>query len=502
MANIRIAKSPQSRAWLFPNGNNPKNKGELLICHRIVDPSRSYGDPEPIYKPSQTRFGGFDEIDSIDAAPERATFSIENYYSMDSASIFLKLANLKCSSDLHVVLGSCNDPRVYNSSWEKLIIFEDVKITSHSIGDLGALQPGDAAATLETIELSARRYYEVTRLTVQRVNATLTTPTAANWVQVYGSEECVGDGCSDNIPGCLTQLTGGSGNILQFTNNLGSTIGQTTITTIVGNSVSAAIAGDFVYVISDSDAFVHYADIEDILQGTEIWGTIDLGIAGFPTAITNSNSQDVWVTDSLGNIHLVSGLRLLATRQLTTDPLTGVVVDDCCVLAWSATEMFHSNDEGQLFGLITPPAAITNIASAEFTPSAYTNDSSCSAFIVSGETGTYCTTDLGNTWQEVGLPVPGFLKRINRATRAVLYGIMEASTGGTFLVRSTDGGCSWTLLPDKPQKLVADAANFTCIDTCPSNPNTLSIVGEDVNGAGGWWIGSGPESINLGGFGN
>src|SRR5690554_4202674 len=180
-------------------------------CWRAGGIEQEAGDIERIECPSDGAYNEFDEIGIIQGARSRATSSVAGKYPADVKSALLKLFLKGCVVDLQVHIGSCQDPTKFND-YDKAIILENTYFTNYSADELGALSSEDRAEVMEQADISARRFYEVTPLSVAARASDVIQNELVD-VIVCDNKSC-GD-CDDESDGCkkifaVTKAAGGS----------------------------------------------------------------------------------------------------------------------------------------------------------------------------------------------------------------------------------------------------------------------------------------------------
>ena len=185
-----ITQSGFSRVWLILNSANPANVPTYQGLMKMGDPTAAKGSVQRVEIPDPARYDNFVEVAGIKGKVERPKFTIEGRYPMD-VSTLLKLANQGCPLDVQVHLGKCNDPRDFNKGWQKIMIFENARITEHKIADFGALGSDDRKLTNETASLESKNEYEVVPLSFEEE------ATVAVTREIISVDVCDQVGCGD-----------------------------------------------------------------------------------------------------------------------------------------------------------------------------------------------------------------------------------------------------------------------------------------------------------------
>ena len=292
---------------------------------KFNDPSQSLGDVEKIEAPDPNQAGRFIEIDEVMGQEERVAFGIMGRYPRSQVSDMKRLSERRCQLDIQAHLGRCRDPQDFNGGWEKIVFFEATKLTNYSIEGFGAIESGEEAPTNETADTSARLWYERKRLVFSE-RATTEVFNEVIAVVVCDDNEC-GD-CDTPTDGCQrvfsVQIAAGnspgvSPSVIYSDDGL-STDGLTFIDTLTDTQdpSDAACVGDNLVVISNGADSLSYADVDDILLGTESWVEVTDGFdaSGSPNAIWSISARDTWIVGDGGYIYY------------TSDPTSGVTSQD------------------------------------------------------------------------------------------------------------------------------------------------------------------------------
>ncbi|MBC7449753.1 MAG: T9SS type A sorting domain-containing protein [Hymenobacteraceae bacterium] len=169
-----------------------------------------------------------------------------------------------------------------------------------------------------------------------------------------------------------------------------------------------------------------------------------LAVLGGPAAFAQSSP---WTDTNLG-----ANAENLGVRDFdmpSQDVIWGIQYDGTGTAGAVTQDMFLSVDGGATF-LINPvatansaTAALVNVSAIDATTayvSAYNDASGSGGFV-------FKTTDGGNTWAELPLPVVPFLNLVHmfNATEGVVMSDPDAA--GFVIYRTADGGATWTRVP-------------------------------------------------------
>ena len=471
-------RSPFSRVFTIEDRAGPANIPTYQGQARAMGPSWAFGDRTPIREPDPSRYGAFNIIDAIKAERELPNMSIENRYQY-TISAFLELARRGCPFDVQVHFGKCQDPRDFNGGWDKVLVLEAADISNWSTNELGALEQGQDALVNETIDMNGFDMFEIKRLGFSSL-------AAAEVVQeVFDIVICDAISCGVcGIPstGCQTifaiqTAAGGSPGLpseLIYSQDGGSTIGETNITSLGPTEEPDALAcvGVYVVVVSEDSCSIHYALAADILSGTETWAENASGIVsptGCPRDIFSAGSANTWVVGLGGYIYFYSDVTAAAIVQ--TSALVGNLnaihgSDDQNLVAVGASNaVLRTENGGETWSVITGPAVGVDL-------NAVWVRSADEWFIGANNGRLWYTRDGGETWTEKSFPGSGtgVVRDISFATPTVGYLAHDTVAPAGRILRTIDGGSSWYVMPEGTGSI-------------PTNQriNALASCGEDVN---------------------
>ncbi len=481
-----VVKNSFVRAWIIQNGAAPHHAPEYKGKVRFGDWSQSFGDLTRIEEPDEGRFDSFNIVDTVRGATDFVTFDMEGLLPMSQSSL-LNLARLGCLFDAQAHIGRCQDPRLYDTNWEKLFIFEDARATQISVSNFGALSSDDRAAATESISVSAERVYELVKLNFANVNNVSSNIPVG--VAVYGQRECTE--CEEsNLVGCETVFvlfnnasSGTAQAEMVFSDDGFATSGSTIISPFAGVPTAIEVVGSYVFVISEDLPDIYYAYIPDILQGTETWETI-AGPGDNLTAISSSSPNVAWVGDDAGGIHKVTQLAFARTWSVGSAAIVDIhAYSDNVVLAIEESTAYYTINSGQTF-TETNPVGATNLTCCRIVAE--------NNWLIGDDDGNlWYSTNTGTSWSEQSLAVPMYrINDIHAVTKSVVFmvGMNAANTAGA-AYRSTNGGNSWKVLPDLVGNMPTNTG-ISRIGLCKAEPNLVYFTGENsttgliIKGAG------------------
>lgn len=491
------AQTGGSRVFLIDGRARPDHKPAYQANMKAGGISQSFGDIERIEIPSPDEFGKFLEVGTIRGATERVTITLTGRYASDLKSTMLKLARKGCSIDVHINFGLCTSPTDYNVFTKKIVI-EDARVTDYSNEDLGALGSDEQAKIDESIDVSGREVYELVQVTFAERGGDVITNEVLDVVSC-DTPSC-GD-CEDESDGCekfyaISTSAGGSPSTpadLVFTLDGGRTWRAHDIDTLSASEAPNALGclGQYVVVVSSASGSLHYVPRADLNANEDpAWTEVSTGF------VTGGSPRSIDVKDGKAFIAGNGGY-----IYSTEDPTSGVEVLDAGVLFPLGTfnKIRALSDEfavavgnggaivktenGVTWGTVTSPVGV----SVNLTALAV---KSKNEWWIGGNDGVLrYTLDGGDTWNTKGFSQSGSgtINDIFIANDTVMYVAHTLTTPRGRLLRSTNGGYDFTVLPEGSGTLpLSDRIN--AVAACQHNPDIVVAVGLADNGSDGYAV--------------
>lgn len=489
---LNPAKSAFSRVFIIEGGASPGHTPSYKSCAKLTGLDQSFGDVEKIECPDPYEYGKFVEIGQIKSGEERVTTSIVSRYALDITSEILKLARRGCIVDVHAHFGQCENPSQFNK-FTKGVIIEDAYLTSFSTEDMGTLASADNAKIDETGEVSGARVYEVVPLRALERGADVVTDQILD-VIFCSTISCPGD-CTEEDDGCevifavTSSSTGSPGSPpdLLYSQDSGATFAADAVTSLTpaDDADGVGCLGDYVVIVSNDDDAIHYKAKAAILAGAAgDWVLEAAGVvgAGSPMAIWSTGSYAYVVGDGgyvYGTEDATSGLTVLDAGSATPNNLLKVhaLNDDVAVAVGANGAVVYTTDKGTWALAAAPVAAQLNCVCVL----------SENVWIVGADNGNYYyTMDQGATWHQGGnMPVtPISISGLAFSTKSVGYMTVVVAGPNGRLLRTFDGGHSWTLVPEKVGHVPAND-ELTCVAACEHDENMVIAGGLADNGTDG-----------------
>lgn len=465
-------------------------------CMRPDAISQAYGDVTKIECPHPTRANEFIEVGSIQGATERPTTQLVGKYPANIASVLKEAADQGCEDDWHINIGTCKDVSLPNT-FDKKLIFDTAKITNYETDPLGTLSSDGRAEVNETADLSGRLWYEVLKLGFAERAGDLVTNEVID-VVICDQKGC-GD-CDDPSDGCqkifaLTIAAGGSPSTpadIVYSLDKGANWYAIDIDTlgVAENPTGLACLGDYLVVVSNDSASLHYALLSEFTTTPAVtWTEVTTGF------VTGGEPNDIW---SVGNTAFIVGDAGYVYK--CTDPTSGVTVLDAGVAVADNLQAVHAisdeffvavgnagsvvkSENGSTVAEVTPrPVGVGTVLNCVWVK----NNNSKEWFIGSNAGNLYYTVDNGVTYTTKAFTGSGSgqVRDIAFATKQVGYLSHSTTTPAGRLFRTYDGGNTWVQLPETSGNLPANDY-FGAIAACEDDANFIVAGGLGDNASDG-----------------
>jgi len=393
----------------------------------------------------------------LPGAASKPTMDLTARYTRATLSDLIRLADRECEHDFQVHIGECGDLQDFIGGWEKILVMEHARISSHNIDELGALSSDERAAVNETISIQGVRRYELKTLAFVEICelAVIQEVIAAKFCDLKACGECgeISDGCQ-KLFGLVLSVGGspGLGAQVVYSADAGAVCGSTPIVTLPANQDPNDLAcmGSFIVVVSEDSESHHYADRDDILLGVEVWAQQGNGyVAGNgPRCIWCLKWGYTWIGGLNGYVYSLD------------NPANPVVVQDAGAATFEDLNDCHAFDEENVLMVGNNNAVI------------HTTDGLTWGAVVGPELGTalnccwmrsktewwvgsatghlYFTLNSGLTWAEKLFPGSGAgqVRDIVFDTVQVGYIAHDTAAVAGRILRTIDGGYQWYVLPE------------------------------------------------------
>lgn len=477
--------SSQSRVFLIEGRANPAHKPSYESCMRMTGISQGFGDIEKVECPDPYRYGAFIEVAQIRGATERVTTSIEGRFMADIKSALMDLANKGCASDIQLHVGKCQDASIFES-FSKAIILEDAYITNYGTDELGALESGSNAKVNETADISAKKVYEITPITYGAKAGDILLNEAVD-VTICDTASC-GD-CEDSSTGCdkiyaVTLGTGGSPATIPdvlYSPDKGVTWYSWDINTLTASLDPSRLAcmGNYVLLTSVGAKGLSYAlksDFASLISPT--WVLVTAGYAnGYPKAIY-SDGKVAFMGGTNGYIYYIENpadtptVLDAGTLFFTTWNRAHGIGGQFVVIVGDNGAIVRTSN-GVTFSAVNSPVGIGVNLNAVWVKSE-------SEWWVGTSTGkVYYTTNGGTTWTEKTFSGSGagVVYDIKFSTDSVGYIAHTSATPRGRILRTINGGYSWTLTPEVSGVNIPTNQRLNSLAVCENDANFVVAAG-------------------------
>lgn len=478
-----------SRIFNIRGGAAPNRAPSYQTFGKMGGIDQSLGDVTPIRVPSATQYGKFDEVGVIRGAEDRPTTTVTYRYT-DGKSEIMEAAREGCVLDVHVHFGRCKQPSLFNTGWEKILVFENGRYSNYSLGDLGAFDQDEDAVIDETVDLSGEWFYEIVPITLSERAQTSVGQQVVD-IAVTDSVACAE--CGESSDGCqkvvaVTAPSLGSPGVKAEV--IYSDDGFVTAADLVINSLdlgqdASAIAqiGDNIVVASNDSVSIHYMDKDDLFNGVaDSWTEVTTGFVQGPNDMVSLNAAATWLVGDAGYIYysedITGGVTVLDAGVTTSENLNAIAAYDLehQVIVGDSNTVLYSTD-GQTFSAVTGPDTVNtpNLISVWMLTDAI--------WLVGTDDRTlWYTIDSGNSWTQKmfygsteGGGGTGAVYDIVFVTKNVGYMAVGTGTAGQ-IFRSIDGGYSWYVLPEGAGSIPAND-QINALAVCYRNANVVFAGG-------------------------
>ena len=495
-----LALTGQSRVFFAPNLAGPSTQPAYKGRARSQGLTWSNGALTPVRIPSAARYDEFDLATIIQGQQDLPQLPIMFRYPR-TLSELLSLFRTRCPIDLEIHWGKCERPDDYLNGWfkdGKIIMIDSAFPLDYSTDDLGTFDGDGQAAPNETVNFTGTDLYELVALQpALQAGDEITDPIIA--VSVCDSISCgscgvPSDGC-EKVFALTSGVTGSPGLPLEiiFTANKGLTYSQTNITSAALGAVGQDMAcvGSNLMVITDGDEH-HYADLDDIINGVEVWVLVNTGYvaAGTPNAIFSLSRDKTWIAADAGYIYFSSDITSSVTPQtagdITAEDLNDIHGNGSIIVAVGDNNtVLISESEGAAWSSITGPSVGNALTAVEVI-------SELVWFVGDDQGDLFFTENGGISWTQLEFAGDGdavAIADIEFVNRRVGY-----MAHGTRILRTWNGGHDWVLEPQNTTFSMPANTVINSIGVCKSDANLYFAGG--ANAADGVLIKGAPTNVS------
>lgn len=491
---VDIVKTGNSRVFTIEDRASPGHTPVYQTLAKAGAVSWAQGDVTPIRIPDPNQYDQFIVVDEVSGAPGLPELPL-TFRTRFEISDMLRITRKGCPIDIQVHVGACKTPSDFNGGFNKVLVLEGARITNYSTDDIGALDEGENAAVNETITFQGRDLYEVKPLTGAEVFGSEVVQEVVA-VAICDQRSCGTCGrSSDGVqrwfsiqkaagasPGLPAEIVG--------TNDNGATSVSTNVDTLAANEEPTDIAcsGSYLVVLSSDSESLHYADIDDVIDGTESWAEVTSGFvaAKGPTRMFSLGAAFNWIVGLGGYIYfssdLTTGVSVQDAGVQTAQNLADIHgIDELNIVAVGASNaVLVTSNGGTTWAALTGPDVGVALTSVWMR-------SAQEWFIGSADGKLWFTTNSGSSWTEKTFSGSGSgaVRDIVFATPTVGYMSHDTTTPRARIFRTIDGGRSWYALPEQAGLSLPLADRFNRLAASGDNPNFVLAGGLADNGTDG-----------------
>ena len=497
--NMNVARNDLSRMFIFRDGVDICSPTPYYMpCLGVDSLSQDFGDITRIECPDPYNYGKFIEVAQIPGEVSRITTTLTTRLSRTDLSMFREMAVKGCAFDLQLHWGLCTKPNDFNQ-FDKIMIFEDVYVTSYGTDPLVALQSADRDSIMETIDITAGVYYEVVPLTYTMRSVPVAAAAGGPIIDVTATlPQTCGAYCADQrSDGCSEFLALDSTGMIYLTEDGGISWTQLATDWSAADDVAGiGYLNGYVFVpTNDADAIsgqpiialeTRKNTIDEVvprlIDSGAPAGTVfaDVGV-GMNTALI--------VGTSAAGESFIGAINTSPDRGLTeyyegvygVDPLTKVQytpgTDNALIVGENGSVIYYDGDSNTF---VTLDTVGTNIEALNLTAALAVTENK---WLVGDDAGKiWCSDDVdGVDWNEIrhSLTNETPVNDIQMSSKHVIL----ASIGAEVL-KSFDAGSTFVNIQSNLKKPTIDEAGIVLdILPCAYSPNKEIMVG-DLAGAG------------------
>lgn len=492
------AKTSLSRVFLIEGRARPDHKPSYESCLRMMGISQGFGDISKIEEPDPYNYDSFREVGDIRGSTERVTTSLEGRYAINLLSDLSKLARKKCDFDVQLHFGQCSDPSDF-MTFEKVIVLEKAGITNYSTEDLGALQSDDNAPVNESVDVSAREFYEVLPISFGVKAGSIVTNEIVD-ITIFDSASC-GE-CETESDGCykifgISLQAGGSPSTppdIVYSLDKGETWAAHDIDTLGAAEDPTAVGGvgPYVFVVSNDTNSLHYALVSELELGidpdfTEV--TTGFVAGGEPNAVSVIGSI-VYIAGDGGYVYksedITSSVTAIESGTVTSSILRDIhAFSEDFVVAVGDNGAVIYTENGSTFS-----AATTSPVGYGVTLNCVWVKSESEWWVGSNAGNLYYTLNGGSTWTAKAFPGSGtgIVHDIVFSTDSVGYLSHETASDVGRILRSYDGGYQWQITPERTGATLPANDRVNALAVCQFDANFVVGAGLADNATDGYIV--------------
>lgn len=401
--------------------------------------TESFGDVTYVYSPSDLA-DSYEIVGEIGGTETPPTTTITAYMPSDGKSQLIKLAKSKCSFNLQVHWGACQDPTNF-SEFDTGKLFEGVKITSYSTTDLTSRGPDSRAPIDLTFNISIQKIVDLKKAKLTQLLTSLgenSNGIIESLLAVTSSDCNSGDCLTDcDLIGIQRRLN----SQFRFIRKVGDNWYNTTIVSGVtpNSGVPSYIYSNknkiyaFINTLSTTTIKIYSAEYSKIANAGITWTQI-YSVAGSSKNEYYVYGDKLWFT--IAN----SGANKLGILTLSTGSVETISIPNTPTGIWGYEGTVYIGATGAIYvyknGVLTDLSSYIPVPGVNYSKVSIFNENS---FVVLASTVyLYCTTDGGKSWTLVNT-IGNLFEQTFSAQTNPWYVVGLSKVNGT-VYESHDGG--------------------------------------------------------------
>lgn len=464
----KYARNDQVRAHFYLEGVNIANPNPLYYPNLGVGQiSQGLGDITNVEVPDPDRVGEFIVVDGIPGQRDRATTSFTTRSVVGSPSVLAMMRQRNLVVDVHLNRGICSPPADPNSFSEKTIL-EGVRATNYSTSEMAALSSDERSSTTETADVSIDNWYTIYQMKYGIASAPSQDATGNAPVGIVVAPSWCSSALQCNLAFAASRdrvyhITGTgaisysalAGVTFDAATNAIGGIGALT------NRVAIAVVGQGIIMSQYDENGITFSSLRSISGLTAVDAFKTNGrngvMGGALTAYTFNSSASNVKTANVTALAGTGATRLTAVDVSKESDVYVAVSDQGFAMYSEDGENWKAGGNVPL-GTGATGTAIVALAKDKW-------------IVGTSEGKLFITSNAGTTYTEV-LSTTGSVNDILFVTKHVLY----AAIGST-LWRSTDGGATWVVEPNKQGGSFISVTSVNRLAVCPDDVNEIRMLG-------------------------
>lgn len=494
-----VVLSGNTRVWWIEDMAGPANVPTYGSFARAQGIDWPQGERTPLRIPDPTRYGQWITASFVDGQQGLPSLTIEHRF-LETLSTMLAITRRRCAIDIQIAIGQCQDPSDFDKGWTKKLILENARPSSYGTDELGTFDGDQNAGINEQLPFTGLDYYEVVPLVPQEQQKTEITDEVIA-VAICDEVQCGECGIPSNGYSkifAITGVTDGSPGLpaeLLYSNDNGKTWATTNVSTLGLAEVPsgmACIGSNLVIISADSDS-LHYAPLQDILDGVETWTEVTAGFvaAGSPNAIVSLSRTQTWIAGDGGYVYfsedITAGVEVQTDGSVSSENLGDIAAFNAnhLMAVGAANAILLTSNGGETWVSATGPAVGIVLNAVE-------NRGVTELEWLIGTAGgdLYFTRDSAQTWTIRTFPGSGAgqVRDIVFVSQTVGYMAHDTAAPAGRMLRTTSGGNSWYVLPEADGLTMPANDRINSIGATPNNVNLAYGGGLADDGSDGFLV--------------